>query len=112
MNHRNNLLFLTAIFLPLSSAIGVIFLFIWALNQISPEVFEARYSSGLEILVGISIFVVVFVVGYLIGLLMLIIIWRPHVSRSVLENIFTKPYIPVISDTLTWVFSRLYPIDK
>ncbi|NIO09053.1 MAG: hypothetical protein GTO40_13965 [Deltaproteobacteria bacterium] len=112
MDRRSRLLFLSAVFLPLASAVGAIFLLIWILKRVSPEVFAARYSSGLELLIGMAILLIALMAGFFVGTLMLVIIWRPYVSRSALEGIVTKPDVPIISQVLAWVFNQIYPIDE
>jgi hypothetical protein len=111
MNRRSRLLFLSAVFLPLACAVGAIFLIVWILKRMAPEVFAAGPSTGLEILIGMAILLAALLTGFLVGTLLLVLIWRPHASRSELQGIVTKPHVPVISSFLAWLFNRIYPGD-
>ncbi len=112
MDLRSRLLFLSAVFIPLATAVGAFFVFIWILNKVTPEVFAVRHSNVLELVIGMAIMLIVLMAGFLVGTLVLVIIWRPHVSRSALEGIVTKPHVPVISPVLTRFFDWIYPGDN
>ncbi len=112
MNQRDRWLFLTAVFIPLTTAVGAIFLLVWILKGVAPGVFEAHDSSGLELLVGMAVLLITLIAGFLAGALVFLLIWRPFVSRSVLESIFTQPKVPVFSQALAWFFNRIYPDKK
>lgn len=50
-------------------------------------------------------------VGFLLGTVVLVLGWQLLVARSTLDDIVTKPHVPVISPLMVWCFERIYPSD-
>lgn len=112
MDGRNRWLFLSAVFLPLGTAVGTLFGVIWLFKKVAPDIFMPRNVSGLELIFGMTILLMTLIVGFLLGTIVLVLVWRPHVPRSTLEDIVTKPHVPLISPLMVWFFERIYPSDE
>jgi hypothetical protein len=112
MDQRNRWLLLSAVFLPLASAMGFVFGVIWLLKSIAPEVFAARGATLLELALGMAILFAAMLAGFLLGTILLVLLWRPFVPRSELEGVLTKPYVPVISRLLALIFDWVYPSEE
>jgi hypothetical protein len=108
----NTWLFLSAVFLPLSTAIGAIFLLIRITKILFPELFVSHPASIVEILLGIAGLLIALIFGFCIGVIMLVIIWRPFVPRMVLKRIVTEPKTPIFSKLLMRIFVWVYPDNE
>jgi hypothetical protein len=107
----NSRLFLSAVFLPLITAIGAVFVLVQITKTVIPELFLPHAASFLEIFLGITGLLFTLTLGFCIGTVLFVILWRPFVPREVLERIVTEPKTPIFSNLLMRIFAQVY-LDK